>query len=130
MTEARKHPLVNCSLQPLPKSGSSGSGKGTKNPKTKVSPYKSGKGTEKGAKKKGPGMPPAFADLWVRTATGGKVCFDSNLAHGCNLPVEQGWCARGQHVCMGCHQPGHVLAACTAIVKRPPPKGGKGKGSK
>lgn len=136
LTEARKHPLVTCALQPLARATGSGKGgKGGRAQKQKQSPYQQGKksGEAKGAKKgakKGPGLPPSFAGLWTRTTEGYNVCFDNNLPHGCNLPVADGWCARGQHVCMGCHLPGHALAACQAIVRRPPAKGGKGKAGK
>ena len=134
LTEARKHPLVTCALQPMARSSNSGKSTRAQKQADRGKPYQKGKATDgKGGKKgfkKGTGLPPSFAGLWTRSVEGHNICFDCNLAHGCNLPVTDGWCARGHHVCMGCHLPGHVLAQCQAIVRRPPPQGGKGKGGK
>ena len=87
-----------------PKKKAKGGGKGEKGGKGTKGSRGGGKGVPKG------GMPSDLAGMLAVDASGNSICFNYNRGT-CNLPVRNGKCQRGHHVCCKCLGP-HPLLAC------------------
>ena len=122
LTNALNSPIVQASLQPLPKArgsrdfeGGRGAGKG----KGRWMPYsdKESKGSGKGKKGKGKGkgkrvmVPAELQGGYNKTASGQPICFNYNLS-GCAAATPGGRCPRGVHLCCKCEGADHTFQTC------------------
>jgi hypothetical protein len=99
-------PMPSRSAQPA----NDNTGKRERPRREKVKVWKEPKKENEKGKGKGKGkdrfMPPGLIGNTRTTAKGDPICFNYNLPNGCPLPVSNGRCSKGLHVCCkpGCGQ--------------------------
>lgn len=83
--------------------------------KTQVATKKDTKHMKRPMNRNRPKLPSGLHNLKPTNAKGQRICFNYNLAHGCNNECEKDGdfekCTRGMHQCMKCHGR-HSLVSC------------------
>jgi hypothetical protein len=121
LAEALRDPIVQASLQPLPKQrgGRDSESSGSREQWPRATPY-SDKGKDKGKGKKGKKgrgkgkishVPAGLQGGFNKTSSGAPICFNYNLA-GCPGASPGGKCPKGSHVCCKCESADHTFQTC------------------